>query len=77
MKTSLAVGAIVTSLAAVPGGSAAADDARLAGGRKWVRITAPAFAKQPVIGDLVASEAERAPAGYDRVLRRGRAALAP
>jgi hypothetical protein len=54
MKTSLAVGAIVTSLAAVPGGSAAADDARLPAGRKWVRMTAPAIAKQPVIGDLVA-----------------------
>ena len=57
MKTSLAVGAIVTSLVAVPGGSAAAADARLPAGRKWVRITAPAIAKQPVIGDLVASEA--------------------
>jgi hypothetical protein len=59
MKTRLAVGAIVTSLAAVPGGSAAADDARLPAGRKWVRITAPAIAKQPVIGDLVASKAAR------------------
>jgi hypothetical protein len=56
MKIPIAVGAIVAGLAAVSG-SAAADDAGPLAGKMWVRITAPVFAREDLVGHLVASEA--------------------
>lgn len=54
MRPTLAMGAIVTSLAAVCNTTASADEVKVPGKGRRVRVTAPAFAGPPVIGDLIA-----------------------
>ena len=57
MKLELAMVAIVTSLAALCGAAASADEGRPPTEGRRVRVTAPGFAGGTVIGDLIAIEA--------------------
>jgi hypothetical protein len=59
MKLELAMVAIVTSLAALCGAAASADECKPPTEGRRVRVTAPGFAGGTVIGDLVAVEATR------------------
>ena len=59
MKRKLAIAAIVTSLAALCGLPAWADEGSQTPGGKRVRITAPGFASRPVVGNLIAIEATK------------------
>ena len=59
MRLELAMGVIVTSLAALCGAAASADEGRPPTEGRRVRVTAPGFADGSVIGDLVAVEDTR------------------
>ena len=59
MKSKHALGAILTSLAALCGATASADDGGPPPEGRRVRVTAPRFSGKPVTGDLIAAEAAK------------------